>query len=481
MRQSLRLRLLVAFLAVAVLAVVLEAAAASRRTSSEFEQYLNRNAEATLRSITSVLEQVIADDGLDGAREFLDQAAEFSRRPLQLEDESGELIYLALPPEQSSAGETGGQRQGPGQHRREGPPIRFQLRGTGESLSVALLMPEAGRGGNPNWAPPMPAQGMFPAPLTASGPDASDEQLFQGSVRQGFWIGALLAVVAAGALSVGLSHHILQPVEALTTAARRVQSGDLSQRVPVDSEDEIGRLGMAFNAMAGGLEKQEWLRRNMVSDIAHELRTPLSNIRGYLEAMQDGVVEMESAAIDSLHEEAMLLNHLIDDLQELSLAEAGQLRLDPRPGNVTEMVEAAIASHQMMAGTQGVSLKHVSAASPVPPVEVDPERIGQVLRNLIHNAITYTPSGGEVCMQVEVAADHVRISVSDTGPGIPPEALPYVFDRFYRADRSRARRTGGSGLGLAICKALVEMHGGSITVESQPGQGATFAFTLPVS
>jgi signal transduction histidine kinase len=134
-----------------------------------------------------------------------------------------------------------------------------------------------------------------------------------------------------------------------------------------------------------------------------------------------------------------------------------------------------------MAGTQGVSLKHVSAASPVPPVEVDPERIGQVLRNLIHNAITYSPSGGEVRVRVEVAADHVRISVSDTGPGIPPEALPYVFDRFYRADRSRARRTGGSGLGLAICKALVEMHGGSITVESQPGQGATFAFTLPVS
>jgi signal transduction histidine kinase len=309
------------------------------------------------------------------------------------------------------------------------------------------------------------------------------------------------AVVAAGLaavlLTLLLSRRILGPVEALTEAARAMQKGDLSRRVAVASGDEIGALARAFNAMADGLDSQEWLRRNMVSDVAHELRTPLTNIRGYLEALRDGVARPTPAMLESLHEEALLLNHLIDDLQDLALAEAGQLRLAPRPSGLPAIVEQAIEATRPAAAEKG--LRVVAALAPsLPPAHVDPERVGQVLRNLLNNAIRHTPAGGAI--SVLATTDHrpptagrdgqssvvgcpssVVVTVRDTGPGIAPEHLPHIFDRFYRADHSRSRATGGAGLGLAIVRQLVEAHGGRAWAESAPGEGACFSFTLPAA
>jgi signal transduction histidine kinase len=298
----------------------------------------------------------------------------------------------------------------------------------------------------------------------------------------------LLVVVGAGLgavlLILGLSRRILSPVEALTKAARRMEAGDLSQRVEISSKDEIGDLAQAFNRMADGLARLEALRRNMVADVAHELRTPLTNVRGYLEAIQDGVVEPEMRVIDSLHEEAMLLNHLVDDLQELSLAEAGKLRLNRQALAPADLVDRAVEAFIPRSEAKGVALR-VETPDELPLVDVDAQRIGQVLRNLLENGLTHTPAGGEIGVSGRMSGrvlnkeQWVELTVWDTGAGIAAADLPYVFERFYRADKSRSRATGGAGLGLAIAKQLVEAHGGRIRVESALGQGTRFTFTLP--
>jgi len=310
--------------------------------------------------------------------------------------------------------------------------------------------------------------------------DDPQREAFLASINRTLLLAAGVAGLAAVLLTLGLSRRILRPVEALTAAARRMERGDLSQRVEVQSEDEIGELARAFNAMADGLARLEGLRRNMVSDVAHELRTPLSNIRGYLEAVQDGVVESKPEVIGSLYEEAMLLNRLVDDLQELSLAEAGQLKLERQPVSPSDIVNRATEAARAQAAAKGIVLQS-DLPEELPLLDVDPQRIGQVLGNLLTNALTHTPSGGKVIIAARAKQSEVEVSVSDTGEGIPPEDLPYIFERFYRADKSRSRVTGGTGLGLSIARQLVEAHGGRIEVESEVGQGTVFTFTLPVA
>jgi signal transduction histidine kinase len=257
-----------------------------------------------------------------------------------------------------------------------------------------------------------------------------------------------------------------------------MESGDLSQRVDANAKDELGELANAFNAMANGLDQLEQLRRNMVTDVAHELRTPLSNIRGYLEALQDDMLEPTPEMIHLLHEEAMTLNRLVDELQELALAEAGQLPINTREIEIAEIIEKAASSISTQAITKDLNI-HLSIPEDVPPAEADPDRLDQILRNLLNNAITYTPSGGDISVNV-MRKDHcIEISVEDTGVGIAPEHLPYIFERFYRADKSRARATGGAGLGLAIVKHLVEAQNGEVFVESKLDEGTKVSFTIP--
>jgi signal transduction histidine kinase len=306
-----------------------------------------------------------------------------------------------------------------------------------------------------------------------------ESMVFLASVNRVLLLIAVVAGLGAMLLILGLSRRILAPVEALTAAVQRLEAGDLGQRVEVTSRDEIGELARAFNSMADGLARLEELRRNMVTDVAHELRTPLSNIRGYLEALQDGVIEPKKRIIDSLHGEAMLLNHLVDDLQDLSLAEAGHLKLECQPVALADIVDRAVEAVRPRAEAEGITLQ-VDLPEDV-LVDVDPQRIGQVLRNLLDNGLTHTPPGGEVGVAAHDADQWVEVRVRDTGAGIAAEDRPYVFERFYRADKSRARATGGAGLGLAIARQLVEAHGGRIWVESTGGEGSTFTFALPTS
>lgn len=301
---------------------------------------------------------------------------------------------------------------------------------------------------------------------------------FLESVSWTLLLASVLSGIVAVLLTVLLSRRLLHPVAALTLAARGMENGDLTQRVKVKAQGEIAELAHAFNAMATTLERNEDLRRNMVSDIAHELRTPLTNIRGYLEAIQDGVLEPERSTIDLLHEEALILHRLIKDLQELALAEARQLHFERQPVQLVDTINHSIQALQPTANGKQVNL-FTHLPNHLPPVLADERRVAQILRNLLSNAITHTGQDGGVRVRSTIMPHAVKIIVEDTGEGIDEAHLPYVFERFYRADASRSRATGGAGLGLAIVRNLVEAQGGRVSVTSIKGEGTTFSFTLP--
>jgi two-component system sensor histidine kinase BaeS len=290
-------------------------------------------------------------------------------------------------------------------------------------------------------------------------------------------VAAVLAVVAAVTILAG--RRLVRPIRALTRAAQRMEAGDQSARVPAAGRDEVGGLAHAFNAMAESLEASDQQRRAMVSDVAHELRTPLANIQGYLEAAQDGVVPTDDALVASLLDDATTLGRLVDDLQVLALADAGRLTLRRQPVDAAEVVQAAVAAQRGAAAAARVELE--ADAPGAVPVVADPDRLRQVLGNLVGNALRYTHPGGRIGVAAAVAGGGAVLTVRDTGVGIAPEHLPHVFDRFYRCDPSRSRETGGSGLGLAIVRQLVEAHGGTVTAASVPGEGSTFTVRLPLA
>jgi two-component system, OmpR family, sensor kinase len=303
-------------------------------------------------------------------------------------------------------------------------------------------------------------------------------QAFLGQVQRSLVWAAVLAAVLSLALGVFVSRLLTAPLARLTRAAQAVAAGDLSQRVEVRSEDEIGELGSAFNGMAASLAEAETLRRNLIADVSHELRTPLTIIQGNIQAILEGVYLLEMAQMASLYDETRLLTRLVDDLHDLALAEAGQLRLEHAPVDLVALARAAVGQFGPTADAAGVKLA-LTADEDSLTVLGDADRLAQALRNLVSNALRHTPAGGQVVMRVARAGGHAEIQVADTGSGIAAEDLPYVFDRFYRGDKSRSRRGGGAGLGLAITRQLVMAHGGQITVASPPDQGTTFAITLP--
>lgn len=307
----------------------------------------------------------------------------------------------------------------------------------------------------------------------------SAQTQFVESVTIGLIVAAVVASVAAIVLTLTLSRRIIQPLTQLIGAAQRMEGGDLTPRVNIASRGEIGNLARAFNSMAETLSKNEALRQTMVSDIAHELRTPLTNIRGYLEGIQDGVLDADREIIDLIYEEAIWLNRIITDLQELVLAEARQLRLVKQEVDLNEIIESSVAMYQPRARNQNIQLAF-DLPYKLPYVYADPKRTGQIIRNLLSNAVKYTPSGGQVMVNAAAHLNVVEVRVTDTGNGISEEHLPYIFERFYRVDPSRSRDTGGAGLGLAIVKQLVEAQSGQIKIRSEVGKGSSFVFTIPI-
>jgi signal transduction histidine kinase len=307
----------------------------------------------------------------------------------------------------------------------------------------------------------------------------SPEMAFLVQVNRIIGLSALAAMVIALFLGGMLARTLTRPLRELTAATQDIARGELGRQVPVRSRDELGALASSFNRMSADLDKSTRLRKQMTADVAHDLRTPLSLILGYTEALSDGKLPGDPEIYTVMHREAQHLNRLIDDLRLLSLADAGELPLNRTPISPVVLLERAASAFRAQAAAKDITLR-LDAAGDLPPVDVDPERIAQVLGNLLSNGLRHTPPGGQIVLSAAAPDGSVLLRVHDTGPGIDPADLPYIFNRFYRADKSRAE-AGESGLGLSIARSLVEAHGGSISAESAPSQGATFSIWLPAA
>jgi len=297
---------------------------------------------------------------------------------------------------------------------------------------------------------------------------------------------AIVAAAIGGGLglliAVFLSISLGRPIRELTQAARQIRAGNLSQRVKVHGGDEIGLLAETFNQMAEALEKAEQTRRTMTADIAHELRNPLAIQRAHLEALIDGVYPLSVASLQTILEQNHLLTRLVEDLRTLALAESGQLSLEKTVVGVKKLITRIIDTFQAQATERQIRLSLPDwSKDGIALLEVsgDPIRLEQILGNLLSNALRYTPTGGEIKIGVEDVGEQVKIMVKDSGPGIPEADLPYIFERFYRADRSRSRSEGGSGLGLTIARNLAVAHGGWLEAANSSQVGAVFTLTLP--
>jgi len=310
---------------------------------------------------------------------------------------------------------------------------------------------------------------------------------FRAGVNEALTLAALAAFVVAVLVSVFVSRQVVAPVREMMAASQSIAEGHYSERIrltgnPSKGElDELAQLALNFNQMAARLEQTETMRRQLIGDVTHELRTPLTAIKGSMEGLIDGVLPAEDATYQQIYREADRLQKLVDDLQELSRVEAGAYELNHHQLSVSELVMATVARLGRQFEEKGVTLD-TDVSTKLPLITGDKDRLGQVLLNLVGNALQYTPPGGRVQISARQQGNEVHVAVSDTGMGISPEHLPHLFTRFYRVDRSRSRAGGGSGIGLTITKHLVEAHSGRIRAESPGlGKGSMFTFTLPTT
>jgi signal transduction histidine kinase len=297
-------------------------------------------------------------------------------------------------------------------------------------------------------------------------------------ISLGIAVGA--AVLMALILSMVVSARVVRPVQALAGAAQRIAHGAHGARVPVRGTDELAQLACAFNEMAASLERAERIRRQLLADVAHELRNPLATVESYVEALSDGVLAADDQNWSAIRAETTRLNRLVNDLQEVSRAEAHELDLHRTPTALNELVEDATRAADPAYAAKGVTLD-TELSSQSPTVDVDRERLAEVLANLLANALRHTPGGGGVRVSADRQGQFAEIAISDTGEGISPEHLDRIFERFYRVDPARSRASGGTGIGLAIVRAIVEAHNGTVIASSGGvGQGATFTIRLPI-
>ncbi len=309
--------------------------------------------------------------------------------------------------------------------------------------------------------------------------NAGNQQQILSRLNRGVVVAGLLAVGLGLVISTALAYTLIRPVRELTLAAGMLSQGDLAHRVTIQGDDELASLGHAFNQMADSLQQAEDARRAMTADIAHELRTPLAVQRANLEALQDGVYPLTVSNLEPVIEQNHLLTRLVEDLRTLALADAGQIELERTPTDLADLLSRMLERFQPQALSQQVSLTFSAPGQSLPAISVDPTRIEQIITNLLSNALRYTPAAGRVELSLDSTPSTAVVRVHDSGPGIPADALPFIFGRFYRADKSRNRLEGGSGLGLAIARQLARAHGGDLTAANHPSGGALFTLILP--
>lgn len=446
MVRSLVFKLSVAFLLVSLVGIALVAFFAGRVSANEFNNFANAQSDSALMA------QLVNYYEINGSWENLDRVGiggvgpdvELAR-PFTVVDAQGQVVLGGL-------GQEMGGRVPRGWLNR-GVPIEV-----GDDQVGQIIFNENR------------ARGMVQAPRND----------FSTRVNRAIFLAALGATAVSLIIGVVLARSLTKPLQEMTQATQAVAQGDLKQQVPVRSDDELGKLAASFNQMSADLAQSRDLRRQMTADIAHDLRTPLSLILGHAEALSDGVLPPTPETFDVIHDEARRLNRLVEDLRVLSLAEAGELSLAVRPVQPQSLLERAVVAHAPAAQQKHVELL-LNAPGDLPDVVVDPDRLAQVLDNLVANALRYTPENGRIQLSARQNGTAVQLQVQDSGPGMNTAELAHVFDRFYRGDKSRQRHDGGSGLGLAIARSIVEGHNGRIWAESTPGQGATFIIELPLA
>jgi signal transduction histidine kinase len=444
---SVRWQLLLSMVVVILVTVGMIAFFANRAATAEIERVQGHDDIVRARRLSALLSRsYLQDRSWDGSQVILGQAAELYGQRVLVADRNGQVVA------DSHSTFIG---------RRLELDVRSRAR-------MPVFSPQ-GRVGTILVGPDLPVE-------VANSPSLEQEP-FGPSLRTLLVLSGLLAVGVAMLLTFFVSRRILSPIESLARVSRQVAQQDFSSRAEVKSRDEVGELARTFNSMVEELSRTEELRRNLVADVAHELRTPVTNIRGYIEGIADGVIKADAATLESIHGEILLLTRLIEDLQDLALAESGQMQLRFQPCDLGHLAHSAAASIQPQAQAKDVTL--TVEPSPQLLVQADPQRISQVLRNLLVNAVTHTPPEGEIRVRASQHNGQAQVSVKDTGSGIPPEELPHIFQRFYRVDKSRSRATGGVGLGLTIARHLVEAHGGTIEAFSEAGRGTEFVVTFP--
>ena len=547
MLRSIRVRLILAFVAVVAVAVGIAEIVAERTATREFDSYVSRVDIAYLETLAQNLGDYYAANG-----SWQDVESVFVTLPqtpghLQLQDSSGAIVGDTSPgrgpggaggspygpastpttpgpsgpagpagpgspntgPDASpsaipaaspsgpdgsgGSGGSGGNEPAPG----GGSPRSSEETGLSERTDVMVLADSAMAVGGrlAVEATPTP-QATRRIPIYANGQQVGTlvilsqkgapatsaplSDRFFDRVRLALLVGGLTALVVAVIFAVFLVDGITRPLRRLSEAARRVATGDFSHRVDVTAPLEVAELAGSFNRMAEALERDQETRRRLLADITHELRTPLSVIQGTAQGFLDGVIPPDQEHTAVIRDEAELLSKLITDLRDLSLAEAGELRLERRPTDLGDLARQAAAAVQHRTQKQGIEIE-VVAPPDIPPCLVDSDRTLQMLSNLLDNALRHTPQGGRITLGIRGPEDGMLVvEVADTGEGIPPEHLPHIFERFYRVDASR-ERSGGTGLGLAIVSQLAQAQGGSVGVDSAPGRGSVFWVRFPVA
>ena len=470
--NRLRVQLVLAFTLVVLVAVAAIAVLILRTTDTQFRRYITRSGmQGSGNGLQQLIDYYDQEGGWEGVETLMQQtrfvarpsAASLSEPDLRPVRPDAELdVILANPSGRVVYDSTG---MGEGRKLRASEmtqALSIRQAGDGEVIGYLLL--------------------SLPGDWERLG---NLEQQFLGRMQQILLVGAAVAVGVGLAIGAILSRSLTAPLQRLAVAARAVATGDLNQRVKGEGSAEMVEVAQAFNEMTKALYESEEQRRNLVADAAHELRTPLTVLQGNLRAILDDVYPLDKDEISHLYDETRLLSRLVDDLRELALADAGQLRLKLRPENIAGIIQHTVASFGPAAESRGVALTSHCPEN-LSAVLVDTDRVAQILRNLLLNALRHTPSGGLVTVSARQTEGAVQVSVTDSGEGIDPNDLPHVFDRFWRADPARTRtgdemQRGGTGLGLSVAQSLVEAMRGRIWAESSPGQGSTFWFSLPLA
>ncbi|MCB0178454.1 MAG: HAMP domain-containing protein [Anaerolineae bacterium] len=449
MRYSLTLKLIFAFLVVSLAGTALVAFLAGRTTSTEFDRFrLEQDRDAFLARATDYYLTAGSWTGV------ADQMR------LGLPPQPGDNPPPPRPnsPIPFALVDTNGQVVVPNPEHHRGDYVTDGELSRGTAVEVAGQ--RVGTILDPSVAPRNPAEAQYVA-----------------RINNAILIAALSAMALALLLAIILARTLTRPLHELTEATQAMNRGQLDQRVPVRSKDELGRLAAAFNQMSADLSESNRLRQQMTADIAHDLRSPLAVIAGYTEGLRDGVLSPKSAIFETMHREMGYLQQLVEDLRILSLADANALPLNRVPIEPRTLLADTAAAFQHQAKQKQVRLGVIDGPA-LPLITVDPERMSRVLGNLVSNALRYTPAGGQITLTADAQNGAVILNVQDSGSGIEPDQLPHIFDRFYRADEARQQDSGESGLGLAIAKSIVEAHGGTITAASQVGEGTTFSIWL---